>query len=43
MYVEANNLPFQQQKEQVLERANYLAKEATKHSGDGERSFGCSR
>lgn len=43
MYMDANHAQFQQQKQQVLERADYLAKEATKHSGDGQRSFGCSR
>ncbi|MDS1892086.1 inovirus-type Gp2 protein, partial [Escherichia coli] len=29
--------------QQVLERADYLAKESTKAYGTGERNFGCSR
>ncbi|ELY0443075.1 inovirus-type Gp2 protein, partial [Escherichia coli] len=29
--------------QQVLERADYLAKEHTKAHGTGERNFGCSR
>ena len=29
--------------QQVLERADYLAKECTKAYGTGERNFGCSR
>lgn len=28
---------------QIFQRAHYMAKESTKYSGDGERSFGCSR
>ncbi|MDH4867570.1 MULTISPECIES: inovirus Gp2 family protein [Alcaligenes] len=43
MHVDANHLDFPQQWQRVMEKANYLAKEATKHYGDGERSFGCSR
>lgn len=43
MYVDANHPTFEQQRRQVLDRANYLAKKATKRYGDGERSFGCSR
>ena len=43
VYLDSNHADFVQQRQQVLERADYLAKEATKLYGDGERSFGCSR
>ena len=42
-YLEANSPDLALQLEKLLNRANYLAKEATKLYGDGERSFGCSR
>ena len=43
VYLDANSDDYAVQRQQVLERADYLAKEACKHYGDGERSFGCSR
>lgn len=43
MYMDTNHPKFTQQLQLVLERADYLAKEATKYYGDGKRSFGCSR
>lgn len=43
MHMDRNHSKFTQQVRLVLERADYLAKEATKHYGDGNRSFGCSR
>lgn len=43
LYVDANNSGFMMQRVEALKQANYLAKVATKHYGDGERSFGCSR
>lgn len=43
VYMDLNQPEFALQRELVLSRANYLAKEATKRYGDGERSFGCSR
>lgn len=33
----------EQDQHQIFQRARYMAKESTKYSGDGERSFGCSR
>lgn len=43
MYMDTKHPKFTQQLQLVLERADYLAKEATKYYGDGKRSFGCSR
>lgn len=43
VYVDANHPEFMLQQQLVLDKADYLAKEATKHYGDGQRSFGCSR
>lgn len=43
MYINKNDPEFMRQRKIVLDRADYLAKEATKQYGDGERSFGCSR
>lgn len=43
LHVDANDPDFLNQRERVLRKADYLAKEACKHYGDGERSFGCSR
>lgn len=43
VYVDANHPEFMLQRQLVLDKANYLAKEATKQYGDGQRSFGCSR
>lgn len=43
IYIDVNHQDYPQQLYRFWERANYLAKEATKHYGDGERSFGCSR
>jgi hypothetical protein len=43
VYMDKNHHEFMQQQQLVLDKANYLAKEATKHYGDGQRSFGCSR
>jgi hypothetical protein len=43
VYMDTNHQKFIQQQKLVLDKADYLAKEATKHYGDGQRSFGCSR
>lgn len=43
IYMDANGPEFMRQRQLILEKADYLAKEATKHYGDGRRSFGCSR
>ncbi|OGQ56304.1 MAG: hypothetical protein A3J24_08595 [Deltaproteobacteria bacterium RIFCSPLOWO2_02_FULL_53_8] len=43
VYMDTNHQNFIQQQQLVLDKADYLAKEATKHYGDGQRSFGCSR
>lgn len=43
VHIDVNHSDFTQQRQLVLAKADYLAKEATKHYGDGERSFGCSR
>ncbi|MFV9475519.1 inovirus Gp2 family protein [Advenella sp. RU8] len=42
IYIDVNKLDYQYQLYRFWVRANYLAKEATKQYGDGERSFGCS-
>ena len=43
VYVDMNHPDAFQQRQLVLNKADYLAKEMSKHYGDGERSFGCSR
>lgn len=43
VYMDKKHPEFMQQQKLVLDKADYLAKEATKYYGDGERSFGCSR
>lgn len=43
VYMDTKHPEFMQQQQLVLDKADYLAKEATKHYGDGQRSFGCSR
>lgn len=43
VHMNSNHSDFMRQWQLVMEKANYLAKEATKHYGDGLRSFGCSR
>lgn len=43
MHMDSNHPDFTQQWQLVMGKADYLAKEATKHYGDGLRSFGCSR
>lgn len=43
IYIDVNHQDYPNHLYRFWARANYLAKEATKQYGDGERSFGCSR